>query len=195
MKKLILLAVVFMFTWTLAAQTTFNLGIKGGLTSNDFSISKETYKAENILSYHAGAFARVGFGRIFIQPEAYFNSRGGRIFQGDNNPLSVATKFDFKTIDMPILAGLKLFSASVFNLRAMGGPLFSFVTSKNVEGPRFGADNFRDNFFGWQYGVGIDLWFITLDARIENSRNSVIQAGDFNARSNLFLLSAGIKFF
>jgi hypothetical protein len=177
------------------AQVTFDLGIKGGLTRQDFSISKEAYTADQIMSYHAGAFGRVGFGRIFIQPEAYYNSRGGDIFQGEVNPVSVTTKFDFSTVDVPLLAGLKLFKSDFFNVRAMGGPLFSFVTSREVDGPKFGTDSFRDNFFGWQYGVGIDLWFITLDARFENSRNSVIQTSDFNARANTFLLSAGIKLF
>ncbi len=195
MKKLLFVTVLSMFGFIISAQPVFNLGLKGGLTQSDFSLNRENYTAENILSYHAGAFGRVGWGRIFVQPEAYFNSRGGEIFQGDNNPVDVATKFDFSTIDVPLLAGIKLFKGGFFNVRAMGGPLFSFVTSRDVEGPRFDTDNFRNNFFGWQYGVGIDLWFITLDARFENSSNSVIQTSDFNARSNIFMLSAGIKFF
>lgn len=195
MKKLFLITVISFVGLALCAQPTFNLGLKGGLTNSDFSLSKESYTAENILKYHVGAFGRVGWGRVFIQPEAYFNSRGGEIFQGDNNPVNLATKFDFSTIDVPLLAGIKLFKSDFVNVRAMGGPLFSFVTSKDVEGSKFGVDDFRDNFFGWQYGIGLDLWFVTLDARFENSRNSVIQTSDFNARSNLFLLSAGIKLF
>ncbi len=195
MKKLLFVTVLSLFGFLVSAQPVFNLGLKGGLTQSNFSLNRENYSAENILSYHAGAFARVGWARFFIQPEVYYNSRGGDIFQGDNNPADVVTKFDFTTVDVPLLAGIKLFEAGIFNFRAMGGPLFSFVTSRDVEGPRFGSDNFRDNFFGWQYGVGIDLWFITLDARFENSRNSVFQTSDFNARSNTFMLSAGIKLF
>ncbi len=195
MKKLLLFTVMSLFGFLISAQPVFNLGLKGGLTQSNFSLSKENYTSENILSYHAGAFGRVGWGRIFVQPEAYFNSRGGKIFEGDNNPVDVATKFDFSTVDVPLLAGIKLLKGGVVNVRAMGGPLFSFVTSRDAEGPKFGTESFRDNFYGWQYGVGIDLWFITLDARFENSRNSVIQTSDFNARSNTFLISAGIKLF
>jgi hypothetical protein len=195
MRKLIFSAVVIFMSMTLAAQTTFNLGIKGGLSRSDFSVSKVDYTADQIMSFHAGAFARVGFGRLIIQPEAYFNSRGGEIFQDEINPINISTKFDFTTLDVPLLAGLKLFKSDFVNIRAMGGPLFSFVTSRDVDGPNFGISSFRDNFFGWQYGIGLDLWFITLDARFENSRQSVIQTNDFNARSNTFLLSAGIKLF
>jgi len=195
MKKSLLFTVMSLFGFLISAQPVFNLGLKGGLSQSDFSLNKENYTSENILSYHAGAFGRLGWGRIFIQPEAYFNSRGGKIFEGDNNPVNVVTKFDFSTVDLPLLAGIKLFKGGFFNVRAMGGPLFSFVTSRDVDGPKFGTDSFRDNFFGWQYGAGIDLWFITLDARFENSRNSVIQTSDFNVRSNTFLISAGIKLF
>ena len=195
MKKAIIFTAVILFSVTMSAQTTFDLGIKGGLTRSDFSISRQDYTADQILSYHGGAFGRVGFGRIFLQPEAYFNSRGGEIFQDEINPVNVATKFDFSTVDVPLLVGLKLFKNDFFNVRAMGGPLFSFVTSRDVEGPKFGTDSFRDNFYGWQYGIGLDIWFITIDARFENSRQSVIQTSDFNARSNTFLLSAGIKLF
>lgn len=195
MKKLFVLTII-LFSWSIiTAQPTFDLGLKGGLTRSDFSVNAEDYHADKILSYHAGAFSRVGWGHVFIQPEAYFNARGGEIFQGSNNPVDVVTKFDFSTVDVPILAGVKLFKGDFANVRLVGGPLFSFVTAKNVDGPKFGVDSFRDNFYGWQYGVGIDLWIISLDARFENSRNSVLKTNDFNARSNTFLLSAGIKIF
>ncbi len=195
MKKLLFVTLISILGWSLSAQPTFNLGLKGGLTNSDISLSKESYTSENILSYHVGAFGRVGWGRVFIQPEAYFNSRGGEIFKGENNPVALATKFDFSTVDVPALVGIKLFKGDFADVRIMGGPLFSFVTSKDVEGDKFGVDDFRDNFFGWQYGIGVDLWFITLDARFENSRSNVIQTSDFNARNKTFLLSAGIKLF
>jgi hypothetical protein len=195
MKRLIFIAVVIMLGYMVAAQPTFNLGIKGGLTISDFSLDKANFSSENILGYHAGAFARAGWGRLFLQPEAYFSSRGGKIFE-ENNPLvNLATKFDFSTVDVPVLLGFKLIKGEFINVRAMGGPIFSFLTSKEVDGPGFGASYFRDNFYGWQYGVGIDLWFVTLDARLENSSNSVIQTSDFSARNKTFVLSAGIKLF
>ena len=195
MKKLFVLSVILLTGSVLAGQPTFDLGLKGGLTRSDFSLNVEDYHAGKIMSYHAGAFSRVGWGHVFIQPEAYFNSRGGEIFQGDNNPVGVVTQFDFSTVDVPILAGVKLFKGDFADVRLVAGPLFSFVTTKSVDGPKFGIDSFRDNFYGWQYGIGVDVWILSLDARFENSRNSVLKTSDFNARSNTFLLSAGIKIF
>jgi len=196
MKRLLFISLFSLISVLLTAQPNFNLGIKGGLTNSDFSLSKEGYTSESILSYHAGAFGRLGFGRLFLQPEAYFSSRTGDIKQlTSGSPSEISTRFDFKTIDVPILAGIKLFKSDFINVRAMGGPLFNFVTSKKVDGPRFGSDAFRDNFYGWQYGIGFDLWMITLDARFETSRNLVLQTDDFNARNKTFLISAGIKLF
>lgn len=196
MKRLLLIPLFSLISLVLSAQPNFNLGLKGGLTNSDFSLSKEGYTNESILSYHAGAFGRIGFGRLFLQPEAYFSSRTGDIQElTSGTPSDISTRFDFKTVDVPVLAGIKLFKSDFVNVRAMGGPLFHFVTSTDVEGPRFGADAFRDNFFGWQYGIGIDLWMVTLDARFETSNNHVIQADDFNARNKTFMISAGIKLF
>jgi len=196
MKRLLFIPLFSLISLVLSAQTNFDLGIKGGLTNSDFSLSKEGYTSESILSYHIGAFGRLGFGRLFLQPEAYFSSRTSDINQlTSGSPSEISTRFDFKTIDVPVLAGIRLFKSDFINVRAMGGPLFNFVTSKEVDGPRFGSDAFRDNFCGWQYGIGFDIWMVTLDARFENSRNHVIRTDDFNARNKTFIISAGIKLF
>lgn len=197
MKRLFFVSIFTLATFILAAQPDLDLGIKAGLTNSEFSVSRENYTSESIQSYHVGAFGRVGWGRVFLQPEAYFNSRGGDLKEiRESNPVDIPHKFDMNTVDVPLLLGVKLFKSDFINVRAMGGPLFSFVTSKDVnEESRFTVDAFRDQFFGWQYGVGVDLWMITIDARFENSSNSVLQTNDFNARNNTFLISAGIKLF
>jgi opacity protein-like surface antigen len=197
MRKLLLILVITLFGSVLVAQPVFNLGLKGGLTNSDFSLSREQYNSESILNYHIGAFGRVGWGRVFLQPELYFSARGGEFnFDLSGNPVDAATKFDYTTVDVPLLAGVYLYKGDFIKVRAMGGPLFSFVTARDVDREtRFGVDDFRENFFGWQYGAGVDIWFITLDARFENSSGSVIQTSDFNARNKTFLLSAGIKLF
>jgi hypothetical protein len=198
MKRLLFVLCIVAFLGTSAqSKFSFNLGIKGGLTASElyFSDSWE-YASENALNYHIGGFTRLGIGRFFLQPEAYFNSRGGDLSEIiDENPANTIANFDFSSVDVPILAGIKFGKKDNFNIRAMGGPVLGFITSKNVEGPPvFNADYFNDHFYGWQYGVGLDVWFITLDARIESSRNSVYQSSDFSTRNKIYLISLGIKF-
>jgi hypothetical protein len=54
-------------------------------------------------------------------------------------------------------------------------------------------DELKDNFIGIQAGIGFDLWFITLDARIESSFNIFMDSSHYTAANRLFLLSAGVK--
>lgn len=197
MKNALFTIILILLTLSLPAQPCLDLGVKGGLTSSGLDTPKAWRNSENTLSYHVGAFGRMGWGRLFLQPEAYFNSRGGKLEEVFvENPVTTMQNFDFTSVDVPLLAGIKLVKGDFFNLRAMGGPVFGFITSGEVEGsPRPDAGYFRDHFYGWQYGVGVDLWFVTLDARIENSRNSVYYTSDFSARNKVFLISAGIKIF
>ena len=73
MKRLFFVSIFTLATFILAAQPDLDLGIKAGLTNSEFSVSRENYTSESIQSYHVGAFGRVGWGRVFLQPEAYFN--------------------------------------------------------------------------------------------------------------------------
>ncbi len=195
--KNLLFSLILLFSATIIhAQPCFDLGIKGGTTLSELHFNNLNYTKENILSYHAGAFSRIGWGRIYVQPEVYFNSRGGELKSTGSLANDLITNFDFSSVDVPVLAGIKLVKGDFFNVRVMGGPMFGFLTSSDVEpSPQFSREYFKDHFYGWQYGLGFDLWFITLDARIEHSRNSVYQSDDFTTRNNLFLISAGIKLF
>jgi len=188
---------LFLISETMA-QPEFNLGVKGGFTASKLEFSDRwEYEAENNLSYHIGAFGRIGWGPLFLQPEAYFNSRGGDLKEiVDENPVGTLANFDFSTVDVPLLLGLKVLRRQNANLRLMGGPVFGFLTSGTVEGkPQFDSDFFRERFYGWQYGAGVDLWMVTLDIRVENSGNSVYRSGEFSTHNRLFLVTAGIKLF
>ncbi len=195
MKKLLILTAILLGTTGLFAQPCFDLGVKAGFTSSELKPVRDWNNTSNTLSYHVGAFSRIGWGRLFLQPEAYFNSRGGEL-EFEENPASAFKNFDFSTLDVPVLAGVKLVKGDFINVRAMGGPVLGFITSGEVEPrPEPTADYFRDHFYGWQYGVGVDLWFLTLDARIENTRNNVYQSSDISTRNKVFMITAGIKIF
>jgi hypothetical protein len=193
MKKILLLFILLALTISTIAQPLFDLGIKAGINNSQLTPNVNEFSAENIIGYHAGAFARVGMGRIYLQPEVYFSSKGGNFMEIKNaDPVAM---FGYTSVDAPLLLGAKVFKVSKLNFRVMGGPVFGFITSKNVDGDsRFNVDNFRDRCFGWQYGLGVDIWFLTLDARIENSRSNVYQSSLVNSRNKTLLVSLGFKF-
>ena len=76
----------------------------------------------------------------------------------------------------PLLFGYKLINGSSFDLRLMAGPVFSFVTDADYPtelDPYLNEDFFNEHVWGLQYGVGVDVLFMTLDARFEHGNKSL----------------------
>ena len=194
MKKLQISILLLLLSTTIMAQPIFNLGIEGGIHSSKITANLNEYNAESISKAHIGAFARLGFGRIYLQPEAYYSSKGGQL---SSNVFDAATQFDFNSIDVPVLLGVKVIKGGVANVRVMAGPVFSFITSSDINGDtRFTKQYFEDNYFGYQYGVGVDFWNFFLDARFEHGTNNLYQYPSdpvLNSKNRTFLVTVGFK--
>lgn len=193
MKKLTTIILLALFAFSGNAQEIFNLGLKAGINTSKISTNTNDYKAEAINNYLFGAFARINLGTLYIQPEAYYNSKGGEINSTD--AASTVNSFNLKTIDVPVLAGIKIINQEPLNVRIMLGPVFSFATKKSVEGPGvFTKENIENNFFGWQYGAGVDFLFLTLDLRMESHSDNLYDSPDFKTKNGNFIVSLGVKF-
>lgn len=192
MKTLTIIGLLAIFTLTGNAQGVFDAGLKAGINTSKISTTKDDYTPETINNYQFGAFARINMGFIYVQPEAYFNSKGGEYI--DKLNASTVNSFNMKTIDVPALLGLKIINQEAFNVRVMAGPVFSFVTDKSAKG-QFTEDNLKNNFFGWQYGAGVDFLFMTLDVRKETYSKDIYASPDFNTKKGNFVVSLGIKLF
>lgn len=195
MKKSILLFFIFIISFSLSAQPVFNLGLKGGFNNSKISANLNDISSESILKYHIGAFGRLGFNKLFIQPEAYYSAKGGKL---EGNILNAASRFDFNTLDIPLLLGIKLLKGEKAHLRIMAGPVFSILTTSRIDGDNLlNKDYYKDKYYGYQYGIGMDIFGITVDARVENAANRFYQQANqgFNFKNNSLMLSMGFKIF
>jgi len=188
MKKLTILIILVVFALVGNAQGFFDLGPKVGLNTSKISTNVSDYTPQTINNYQVGVFARINLGRIYVQPEVYYNSKGGEYI--DKLSPTTINSFDLKTVDVPALLGFKIIDQKAVNLRIMAGPVFSFLADKNVEG-KFTQDNVKNSFFGWQYGAGIDFLFLTLDARMESYGKDFNP--DINSKNGTFVISLGLK--
>lgn len=195
MKKIAVLLLFAAIAINVNAQGFFDIGPKVGFNTSKITTNMADYTPKANTSYQFGAFARINLGRFYIQPEAYSNSKKGEVVSLSNG-LSTINSFNLKTIDVPALLGIKIINQKPFNVRVMAGPVFSFLTDKSVKG-QFTEDNLKNSFFGWQYGVGVDFLFLTLDARKESFSNNLYSAPnfDFNTKSGTFVISLGLKLF
>ncbi|WP_163711884.1 porin family protein [Mangrovibacterium lignilyticum] len=192
MRKLLLAGILFLSFQLTYAGSPINLGLKAGYNSSKITTSLDQFNDGSISNFLVGAFARVNLKDWYIQPEAYFTSKGGKLEE-----ISSTESFDLKTIDVPVLLGYKVFKAASVNVRLNAGPVFSFVTKKDGEtsGGSFDPENIKDNYVGIQYGAGVDFLFLSLDARMENSFGDIHSSSNGSEeKSNLFMITLGIKF-
>ncbi|HAH22445.1 MAG TPA: hypothetical protein DCL77_01535 [Prolixibacteraceae bacterium] len=192
MKKLTIIILLAAFALRGEAQEIFNFGLKAGVNTSKMTSHLNTYDANSINNYQFGAFARINLGMLYIQPEAYYNSKGGEI--NTTTGASTVNSFNLNTIDVPALVGIKIIDQKPFNIHAMIGPVFSFALHKSVEGSVFTRQNIENNFFGWQYGAGVDFLFLTLDLRMESHGSNLYASPDFKTKDNNFIVSLGVKF-
>jgi len=194
MKRLLMILCLIFFLFSGWSQTPINLGIKFGTNSSSLITNfNDVFEKSEIKHYLAGAFVRVNLGKVYIQPEAYFNTKGGIV----SSIYSIPENLSFQTIDVPLLIGYKIINIPIFNLRVHAGPVLSFVTADPIisDIKNLNYNDLKDKFWGTQAGIGLDLWFVTIDARIENSFNVFNKNSNYSASNRVFLLSAGIKLF
>ena len=192
MKKLLLPLLFLVISTAVFAQPIFDLGIKAGFNNSKLSLDIDDYSSESIQKMHFGAFGRVGVGRIYAQPEVYFSKKGGEI-----SSLSNVGSFDYSTVDVPVLLGFKLIKGGPVDFHLMGGPVFSFVTKSDIDGS-YDVDYFEDHYVGVQYGIGVDIAFITVDARMEHGNTVYDNTSDpntngFEGKNNTFMVTVGFK--
>lgn len=202
MKQLITTILFLFIGGNIYSQDALNIGLKFGtnsskLITNFNDVIELELEEYDINHYFTGAFVRASLGRIYLQPEAYFNTKGGLITTNENSTVQLKSIIDYQTVDLPVLIGIKIIDKPQFNFRAYGGPLFSFVTIKSMadEIKNFDINELNNRYVGIQFGAGIDVWFLTLDARIENTSNIINQMSQYKARNRVYLFSAGIKLF
>ncbi len=195
MRKLTVLSMLLLLAVTISAQPIFNLGIKAGLNNSKMTFKKDEINSESITKYHVGAFGRLGVGNVFVQPEAYFSAKGGELEKG--SAIAAASQFDFNTVDIPLLLGVKVIDGERANIRVMAGPVFSFLTKHDVDGDQvLDPEYYKDNYVGLQYGVGADILGFTLDLRMENSSDIYKHMNsEFNGKNQTFMISLGYKIF
>ncbi|MCD6111789.1 MAG: PorT family protein [Bacteroidales bacterium] len=208
MKKTALIFLFALISVSLFAQIP-NFGPKIGITSSQLSSDLDDYTQESILGYQFGAFARLNFGKIYLQPEAYYTKKGGELnFKPSINPdFEIKNKIKLNTLDVPLLLGYKVLNLKVVNVRLNAGPVASFVLNKNVEvhnnnidfksgsTGEITKDDIKDAIWGFQAGVGVDVLMFTIDVRAEWGINDISNVSDMESKSNLYYISIGYKLF
>lgn len=201
MRRILFSVVLLLFTSAAFSQVVFDLGLKAGVHASNLSIEEGklldengmTLNSNSFAKLHWGAFGRIGFGKIYLQPEVYYSKKGGEL---SSNILDLTSDFDYNNIDVPLLLGFKVTEGEILDFRLMAGPVFSFVTDADypVElDPYLRDEFFDDHLIGIQYGLGIDISNFTFDLRMEHNSNIYDDPDVVTGNATTFIFTVGFK--
>ena len=202
MKKVFLLLTLICLPFMAVAQ----FGIKGGVNLGVAEVKDRDIDWDNdglAVGIHAGTFARLNLGSFFLQPELYYTFAKAELRKNDIN--TERLDVDFHRLDLPVLLGYKLSK----NVRLNAGPFASVNLKTRSNASESDWQNEMDNYysrtnFGWQAGVGLDIFRFTLDARYETTIGNLREFDFENSpwtsylpdeqKQRQFVLSLGYKF-
>jgi hypothetical protein len=102
-----------------------------------------------------------------------------------------------KSIQIPVLLGLKVIDLKLASIRAFTGPAISFPTGYNSDQNL--KYNFNSSVLDYQLGAGVDVLNFTLDIRyawgLSKSFDTSNPSSNFTSKGNVFTVSLGFKIF
>lgn len=170
MRKILLTAFIAMLTVNLFAQIKFSgrVGFSNAWVQTDslFVSGNDTLGITDLRGgYHFGLATQLKIKKFFIQPEILFNTNTAEFALSKDGAKSALTD-RYNNMDIPVIMGYKTGS-----FRVGAGPVgHVFMSSKSQ---LFKKDGFKDAFekmtFGYQAGIGLDLWKIQIDVKYEGN--------------------------
>lgn len=195
--SIIVIVATLLFSLQLSAQV--KVGFKTGISTDQLESEQIFVNSIDELqdlgiaigdaSYgiHGGLFIQGKIGRFIIQPEFLFNSNSIDFVVSDlqNGEIVESIKTEsYQHMDIPIMLGLKFGP-----LRLQGGPVgHVFLNSTSELFDISGFDQKFDEFtWGYQTGVGLDLWKFMFDVRYEGNFDNL--GSHFSIRDQDFQFS------
>ena len=201
----------------------FTIGIKGGINSQKITTDSykgitgytwEDFKSETKSGFILGVFARIG-DKIYLQPELLYTIQKGAsdvtliTTTGNLPPGTYNQTFDVKSIQVPMLLGIKLIDLKAASIRAFTGPSLGIVLDDSKIGFKdsggvsipptlYDPKRFEKTVWNWQLGGGIDLGPLVFDVRYEWGLTNLTDGNatgiGFVNKGNTLTFSLGIKF-
>ena len=204
MRRLLLLTCLAVMAFN--AQSQIKFGIRAGLTSSTVEADKVVFTNSNTtietskdakVGIQFGLFSQISLGGMFVQPELLLTTSGGVIKVKDINGEHLQDQ-RFTKVDLPVLVGAKMGP-----LRIGVGPVASMVLNSKSELSDINGydDKFKKATFGYQAGIGLDIWKLAIDLKYEGNLSKlgdgVTVAGEkrsFDSRTRQWIVGVAYKF-
>ena len=197
-----------LLTSVIGYAQSVNVGPKVGFSSSKLTMEEADLirSGASTIGFHAGAFIRISFVGLYLQPEVLFTSSGGRIEVRDQveDTFEEIQELNYNKIDVPIMIGAKLGDV----LRINAGPTFSYILREDarsegvVNTTQEVSTNYENATVGYQVGIGLDIGKIVIDARYEDNLSKLgdsVRFGsktfDTDYRNSQYTVSLGFMLF
>lgn len=188
-----ILIITFIAFICMPAMAQLNFGARAGLTAFKLT-EKEAFQDSDIgLGLLLGGCLRYG-DHLFIQPEVNWTRKVTEVTTTEVVFDESATdKLGFYTLQVPVMVGYKLFSSTdgTSSVRLMAGPSFDFLLQMSDNDLKLSRGDFSTANIGIDAGLGLDLWFLTVDLRYGFGLTQFLDV-DNDLRSRTVTLSAGV---
>lgn len=178
-QRTLILLMFLLLSASVPAQVKFGLGFGMSTTevhpsdlliTDNSGVENLVMKLENAnFGIHGGFLLRIPIHKFFIQPEVFFNSNSVdfRVQDFSNgNMTENLFREKYQYLDIPLLLGFKLGP-----LRLQGGPVgHVFLNCQSQLDQIKGYEKvFEPLTYGWQAGLGVDIWKLYLDLNYEGN--------------------------
>lgn len=173
MKTFILSAVMSFFALAVQAQEVdlgkLHIGGFIGPNISTYALEGSELNSGTRFGYQIGGFLRYGE-RFYVQSGLTYFSMNSRLsypipVPSPGAPVEVADRVNVRYLQLPLLVGVRFYQQERrdLRLRLQAGPALSMLTGVNNNGLRLDSNDYRNLWFGAQAGLGMDVWFFSLN--------------------------------
>ena len=194
MKKTHLLVTLLFSSFFVLAGGNLVIKPSLGIGVTKFSEDIEGVKNEATLGTEFGVDLLIGR-KVYFQTGLRYIRDSYQVSGKINSIDDFSTKVHNFGLKVPMYVGLYLMDIEATNLvkvRLFTGPSFKATTSVNDEGDDFLDESKYSNVtWGYQVGLGIDVWKMFLDAGYEFGLNEMVSVQDASIKSNGAYITTG----
>ena len=194
-KRLFVFIAVILLAITAAAwhveALDYSFGVKAGTGISNFNGMDALEALDWKFSYSGGGFLELTLIDIIrVQPEVLFFSKG------TNWDIGLGTiVYTFYYIDMPVLVKFYPLLDVPVKFNIFIGPytglnLYTKAEGAGVSMTDLGVKRFE---FGFLYGIGFDVWKLTIDVRTSFSLGSISEDSSEDMKNNVLSLMVGYR--
>lgn len=202
---------VFALTFLAKAQDSFQVGLKAGFNSSQYSTSDVKLTMPNPPSFEQaksdwqaggffGAYARLHLtGNLSLQPELYYIKKSGDVTFVTNDGTTTSentSTMNLYSWDVPILAHFKIIDLKAANIFCITGPVLSFNAKDKSDLPSGSVSEIKNATWAYQLGAGVEFWRLNLDVRYEWGLSNVSEGAtnvQFNQKTDMLTFGLGFR--